>query len=263
MATPTVSALLRANQAYYAQLSRTQSLDCGIAFTADSFPHLAEANQFREVEADRAGWSAAVLDAVDAHFGKLNLRCQIWAPAADASVRDLEPFLLDRGFSRREIIAMALRTWVDPPIDEGVRVLPARAMRKALRAVHEAEYGAAGEAEREMLIDAASERLNDHRMDEFVALRDGEPAGRCAFFQIGDVARVSGLYVLEAHRRRGVGRALLGQMLRLARRLLIRRVCVPLLSEDAEAIELLRRCGFEADGVTCEYAAPGARLFHP
>ncbi len=263
MATPTLASLLRADQAYYAQISRTRSLDKGIAFTSDAFPVVAEANQFREVWVDPADDLSAVFAAVDTNFGKLGLSCQLWAPSADGSTEGLEPFLLDRGFSRRNITAMALRSHTATLIGEAIRVLPARAMRKALRLIHEAEYKGLEASEREMFIEAALERLNDHRLDEFVALRTGEPAGRCALFQIGDVGRVCGLFVLPAHRRCGVGQALLSQSLKLARRLQLRLVCVPVLSDNEAALGLLQRCGFERDGMTREYAAQGARLFQP
>jgi len=234
MATATVSALLRANQAYYAQLCETCSLEqWGIAFTAKeaAYARVAEANQFREIVIDETMRPAEVYAAVEEHFGVRGLSCLIWAPAADAPTDALGSFLAERGFVRREIVAMGPTAGVDRPADDRVRVLPARAMRRAMREIHGRQYASVDGATREALVSAAVERLNDPRMDGFVAMHGSAAVGYGVLFQIGDVGRISALHVVEGARRQGVGRALIGQMVRLARRLALRVVCMPVPSD--------------------------------
>ena len=266
MATATVSALLRANQAYYAQLSETCSLEhWGIAFSAKGREQatVAEANQFREVIIEDGSEFERVFSAVETYFGELGLSCFIWAPAADADDDALAEFLGRRGFRRREMLAMTVREWVDSDVDAGVRLLPARAMRRGLQVVHEERFAAAGTKQRNNLIGAVIERLNDPRMDAFVAVVEDKPAGYGALFQIGDVGRICDVYITPEFRRRGVGRALVGQMLRLARRLCLRAVCAPVESYNAAGLALYGSSGLVPDGSVVEFVAADCGALHP
>jgi len=258
--TPTLSSLLRANQAYVAQLSAGESLDWGVAFVSDAYPRLVCANQFREVVIDDARRLPEAFDAVTSYFAERGATCGLWAPAAGASVEAMEPFLLGKGFVRRSVSVLVARSQPNASTPDGIRVLPSRAMRKALRLIREDEHGGAAESLREALVDASVDRLNDARLDEFVALADGEPAGCCGLFQIGDIGRVSGLYVRESFRRRRVGTALMDHVLKLSKRLLMRTTCTAVDASDSSTVTFLRSCGFEPDGESVEFLAPAADI---
>jgi len=258
--TPTLSSLLRANQAYVAQLSVGESLDWGVAFVSDAYPTLVCANQFREVVIDDARQMSEAFDAVTSYFAQRSARCGLWAPAAGASVEAMESFLLGKGFVRRRLSILAARSRADSVAHDGIRVLPSRAMRKALRVIREDEHHGAPESLRSALVAASIERLNDARVDEFVALADGEPAGCCGLFQIGDIGRVSGLFVRESFRRRRVGTALMDHVLKLSERLLMRTTCTAVDASDVSTLAFLRKRGFEPDGDSVEFLTPSADI---
>jgi len=152
---------------------------------------------------------------------------------------------------------MRLVREVEAAGDAGVRVLPARAMRRALKALTEREYAGEEGGLGGLLCEAVFERLNDARMDAVVAMSGQKPVGRCGLFQVGEIGRVCGCFVLPEHRGRGVGREMMGHVVRLARRLMLRVVCLPIRSREAEAAGFFEACGFVRDGSVCEFVSPG------
>ena len=261
MSSSTVSSLLRADQAYYAQLAETHALDWGIAFVSNTFSLDPNANQFREVMLEPGTSAAHALAAVNAYFESRDRRCCKWVSAADVDDTDLHRHLIEQGFIYREVRALLLTEWIDVPVPDGVRILPARAMRKSLTAIHDERFDDPNVTGKIGLCQAAQERLNDPRMDAFVAMLDDQPAGCCTLFEIGDIGRICDLYVRNGNRRRAVGRALVGQVLRLARRLLLRVVCAPVAADNEPALKLFASCGLHPDGSIAEFVAPGVTLF--
>lgn len=253
MATATVSAILRSNQAYYAQLSDTTSLQYGIAYTCPRYPSLESANQFREVLIEQLGDVETAFAEVEAHFAGAGVRCYAWVPAADQSIEPMATFLSSKGYCRRDLSAMVVQEWVELPAPRDIRVLPARAMRKALHAIHAEEFRMSDSAKQDMLMAAATERLDEPQMDAFVALLDGAPAGHCTLFQVGDIGRIVDLFVVELFRRGGVATALMGHLLRMARRLTMRITCMEIPSDSVAALTLCERCGLVQDGTTTEF----------
>lgn len=253
MATATVSAILRSNQAYYAQLSDTTSLQYGIAYTCPRYPSLESANQFREVLIEQPGDMEPAFAEVEAHFAGAGVRCYAWVPAADQSIEPVATFLSSKDYRRRDLSAMVVQEWVELPAPRDIRVLPARAMRKALHAIHAEEFRMSDAAEQDMLTAGATERLDESQIDAFVALLDGAPAGHCTLFQVGDIGRIVDLFVVESFRRGGVATALMGHLLRMARRLTMRITCMEIPSDSVAALTLCERCGLVQDGTTTEF----------
>ncbi|MEE9294749.1 MAG: GNAT family N-acetyltransferase [Phycisphaerae bacterium] len=265
MATATESAILRALQAYGLQLGESFSLDWGIAYTCPRFPQLDSANQFREIiieETEAHGFESvglpSVFESVEEHFAQQGLKCRRWAPAVDQPLGKLEAFLTGRGFVCEDFVVMGLRSWADLEVAEGIRVLPARAMPKALCEILHEAYAASEPFLRDALVAAATERLDDPQIQGLVATLEGKPVGFGAFYEVGDIGLVTDVFVSEAYRRRGVGTALMDHILKLARRLMMRITCARVPADGAAAIELLRSCGMEADGRLTEFVAPPA-----
>ncbi len=254
-ATSTVSAILRSNQAYYAQLSDTMTLQWGIAFTSTRYPSVPSANQFREVVIERPEDFELAFDAAQDHFSDVGVKCFVWAPAAAQPVEPLAATLTGRGFRRRDLRAMVLSQVKESSVPQGVRVLPARAMRKALHAINVEAFRSSDAADRELHAASAADRLNDPQMDAFVAMLDGMPAGRCALYQVGDIARIVDLFVVESCRRQGVAIGLMYHVIKMARRLTMRITCAEVAPDNSSALALCERCGMVADGATIEFVS--------
>lgn len=148
---------------------------------------------------------------------------------------------------------MALANWPDVERATGVRVLHARAMRSALRATFVEAESPDSPAQRELSAGACEERLNDPQFDMFVATVDGNPAGRCALFQVGDIARVMDLSVLAPFADRGVDATLVLHVLSLAKRLAMRNICVQVDEASERKPAWFERFGFRADGTIEEF----------
>jgi GNAT superfamily N-acetyltransferase len=82
----------------------------------------------------------------------------------------------------------------------------------------------------------------------FVAMHDGKPVGRVGYLQVGDIARLSELFVLSESRRIGVGRAMATRFLQLARRLLPQAIVACSDIDDAPSAAFLGAMGFTPAG---------------
>jgi GNAT superfamily N-acetyltransferase len=234
-----LTAFRRSERALVEQVAQWESLDFGVAYWSSAFPSLAEANQLRDVWLSDVSAEDAFARA-EAYFTERGTTSQVWSPASSQAVEPVAELLLRKGWNRLEAQVMALAKWdtADVMHDAAVRILPARAMRKAYRAMFEGE-SARG--------DAAMERLNDSNLDAFVAVVDGAAVGRISYLSVGDAARVTNAFVLPEFRRRRIGMQLMGHVLRLARRLLPKALVAAGTTDAGRAF--LTANGFEAVGV--------------
>lgn len=230
------------------QLSEWESLPYGVAFWSAEYPKAPEANQLRDVWlADVDGDTA--FEKAEAYFAAKGVACGRWTAASGQNVEPVARALTSRGWVRRVSTVWGLSSWdwLEFVPNDAIRVLPARAMPKAFRATFED-----GSADAKGRSDLAGERLNDSRLDVFVAVHDSAPAGRIGYLQVGDIARVTELTVLPGLRHRGVAKALATHVLQLARRLLPREIVACSDQEDESAAGFLRRMGFgEAGRMEC------------
>lgn len=249
----TVGWLLRSEQAYCLQLCEKETLDFGIAYYNARFREHPEANQFREVWIEDVARIDDAFTQAEEWFRGRGLVCHRWAPAGGAASDELSSFLLGQGFTRRAFAALALAKWADlhPPSD--VRVLPARAMRAAFAATLVHFDASRLSVDHNLYRDAYLERLNDAPLEMMIAVIDKTPAGRCALFQTGDIARVMDLTVLPAFLDRGVAEALLANVLAFAKRMAMRNVCTMTPLNDPVRLEWLEQAGFVRDGEIVEF----------
>jgi N-acetylglutamate synthase-like GNAT family acetyltransferase len=248
----TVGSLLRSDQAFCGQLCRKETLQYGIAYYSERFADLPEANQFREVAVEDPARFPAAFEEAERWFSERGLRCHRWAPIHGQPTDELADFLISRGFERRVLAAMKLTDWVDLEPATDVRIVPARAMRAALRETFLAADTPTDLRARELLADACNERLDDPQFDMSVAVVEGRPAGRCALYQVGDIARVMPPALLPDYAGGQVATALLAHVLALAKRLLMRKICAQLESGDP-AQAAFEQAGFAADGEIVEF----------
>lgn len=249
------SSWLRAWQAFGEEVCRKETLSSGIAFYAPAFPNAIQANQFREViyEDERAVERA--FDEAEAFFAGKGLICRAWAPAVDHDPAPLDDFLVPRGFVRQGHVVLRLTSWPSLTRAEGVRILPARAARAAFLRTFETEAreDALGEGSAELF----AERLDDPRLDMFVAMREGLPVGRGGLFQVGDIGVITALHATGRAGDRAdpavVEQALLDHLLMLAQRLQIPNILVRLPSESEERRDRFTASGFEVEGELAEF----------
>lgn len=246
MSDPTgiVTAARKSEQALCEQLSEWESLPYGVAFWSEAFAWAAEANQLRDVWlADMDGETA--FERSEAYFEQRGLKCGRWTPASGQAVEPVAELLLRHGWQKKTSMVWGLSSWalLEAPADESIRVLPARAMPKALRATFDD-----GAPDSDRRAELAAERLNDSRLDLFVAMLDGKPVGRVGYLQVGDIARLSELFVLSESRRIGVGRAMATRFLQLARRLLPQAIVACSDIDDAPSAAFLGAMGFTPAG---------------
>ena len=244
MANEVVSAIRRADQVFYEQVGEKITLEYGIAFFVTECPHAQQDNAFREVWVADLGAMPAAWAEVEAFYARRDLTCYRWVPALGQAAETIERFLLEKGLRKEPQAAMHLREWLDFTVEPNVRVLPARAMRQAFRALHEDPQHVAIE----------ERRLDSPQFDVFVATVDNRPAGRCGLLQVGEIANVRDLYVTPEFRQGNVEEALLAHMLEMARRLMMRIVCAKVDVRDAETIAFLEHHGFRQEGEMVEYA---------
>ncbi len=287
---PTVKgSVLRTDQAYLELLAAKNTFDGGIAFWSPAFPRLQSTNQFREVWVKTAAEAAAAIQAAENFYHERGTRCATVALAESQPVETIEGTLSAAGYRRADNIVMGLGAWPPdavtaeadpasagrhqpdgprstpgkhessaPPAHadasaSDIRVLPARPMREAFRECWSAAASFYPPSERDMVVDAANERLDDQRVDAFVAMVAGKPAGMCTLLQIGDVGRIVDVYVLPAHRRAGVATALVRYVIAITKRLAARVVCVEIPLDDAAGKGLFTALGFIDVGRTVEF----------
>jgi len=251
----TVASLLRTTQAFCSQLCEKETLQYGIAYYSHHFAALPEANQFREVCVDDPARIEQAYREAEQAFARQDLFCYRWAPAADRTIDGLEGFLAGQGFRPRRFTALTLVRWVDLQADTRVRVVPARAARAAFRETFFLTLEATGSAAaHEMTAEAYGQRLDDPQMDMFVALVDQAPAGRCALFQVGDIGRIMDLSATQSVVDNAVRRTLLAHVLALAKRLLMRNICVQIDGGvDPAEQAWWEAAGFVPDGTIVEF----------
>jgi GNAT superfamily N-acetyltransferase len=245
--------LLRSEQASCLQLCEKETLEYGIAYYNERFRDHPEANQFREVLIDDAAKIGDAFAEAEGWFGSRGLRCHRWAPAGGVACEDLTGFLLGKGFRQHSFSAMALTQWADLQPSADVRVLPARAMRAAFVETLACSDRPNAPLNLTHFRDACLERLDDAPFEMMIAMVDKKPAGRCALFQTGDIARVMDLAVLPAFQHRGVEAALLANVLALARRMAMRNICTMAPADDVERLQLFEQIGFARAGELVEF----------
>lgn len=253
MVRSTVASLLRSTQAFCSQVCEKMTLEYGIAYYSKAFAELPQTNQFREVFIEDPARMLTAFEEAEAWFGQQGLTCHRWAPAVGQDANTLAGFLADRGFVRRESTALALVNWPNLSIPADVRVLHARAVRAALRKTFVNAQRPATSARRERLASLCEERLNDPQYDMFVALIGGEPAGRCALYQVGDIARLMDLAVLPAFEENSIRTALVAHVVTLAKRLAMQNICLQIDRDETERRAWLEACGFVRDGIVVEF----------
>lgn len=249
----TVGSILRSTQAYCIQLCDKETLDFGIVYHNERYASLPDINQFREVLIEDPKNIPNAYQEAEQWFQEHNLSCHRWAPADGKASDELTLYLSERGFTLRTFTAMALTKWPDLNRTNPVRVLPARAMREAYREILSSTSNIQETSLLNLVIQSGVDRLDDPQYDMFVAILDKKLAGMCALYQVGDIARVMNLNVINSFSDAAIDQALLAHVLSMARRLTIQNVSVLVDNENVAQRKWYENNGFIADGEIVEY----------
>jgi GNAT superfamily N-acetyltransferase len=248
------AAVRRSNQTYFEQVSQRATLSCGYAYFNTDFPRLPTCNFMGEVLLDED--TPDPLSAVRYFYSGLGLHCYRWIPAdgqdPDAVGQLVEPL----GLQRHESMTYSVPPQREYPIDERIRAVGARAMRRAYTRVI-AERSAEHLDLADDLTAVQLQRLNDPQYDAFVGLIDDEPVGVISVYQVGAIGRLCDLCVCEPHRRKGIATALLSFAIQTARRWALRPICIEVSARNTAARALVEQAGFEQGSPIISFAEPG------
>ncbi|MFN0134888.1 MAG: GNAT family N-acetyltransferase [Phycisphaerae bacterium] len=234
----TIAAVRRARQAYLDQLCERVTLDCGVAHllrdeaTVSPIP---EANIVTDFAVQSMPHEA--IREVDAFYRERGLQCSAIIPADGQAGDSMVAVMREAGFERFALhCAVFNSAGAAPPTrTDGVTILSARSVRRAFqRLAMLRERGYADESIAVLRAGLFEQRLDDAAFEVFVAMRQGEPLGFVALQQVGQIGRLSDIYVDDSSRRQGVATALVSYACATARRWALRPVCVDVLAGARE-----------------------------
>ncbi|GMV98850.1 MAG: hypothetical protein AMXMBFR83_31980 [Phycisphaerae bacterium] len=251
----TLSAVRRASHVYFTLVAEQVTLSCGVALVCPRYPSYPDGNHLREVVLPPGTSLEAAYEEVQTFYAGQGLRCFRWVPAAGQAVEPIADFLTARGYRPQTLLAMRQASAVRPAGAADVRILPARAMRKALREIIMNREDVSPET-RETMLNVVTDRLDHPPFDLFVAMCGDAPAGFGALLQAGEIGLAEPIFVDQRFRRRGVGLAIMAHLLALSRRLAMRTTCLATEETNLPARALYERCGFEVDGSLVQFIAP-------
>ena len=247
-----ITAARRCEQAWWEHICESEPLEYGVAFTAPSYPTYAAAQQLRDVWLHEVDGPTAY-DRAERYFAERDLTCHAWSPAAGQETEPVAAVMAQRGWQRSSLIALGMADTSavpDPAVVDGIRVLPARAMRRTYRQLlDEFDHGEDSAA-------AAFERLDDANCDVLLAVRDKVAVGRIVYHEVGDFARLRDFFVASTEDFEALGLHLLAHALLIARRLLPRVLVTCVAESDTRLRALYESCGFAAAGEIVQFRRP-------
>ena len=251
--TDITAAVRRSNQTYFEQTAERVTISCGYAYTRPEYRLLPDCNFVGEILLDDDTPDPVAY--VNDYFLKRMTECRRWFPSQQQDPEPVAALVEPLGFERREYIAYGCRDEETGDVDERFRFIGARAMRRAYTSVIEqrsAEFPELADA----LTTVQLERLDDPRYDGFVALKDDEPVGMIAVYQVGEIGRLCDLFVPGPHRRNGVATALVNYGVQTARRWALRPLCMQIAAHNTAGRALAAKTGFGEDGIIVGFVRP-------
>jgi GNAT superfamily N-acetyltransferase len=189
----------------------------------------------------------AVLEVTEEVLGGAGLRHRRLIIDEPSAAAPLAGAACERGWSSSTLLAMVWRRPLDHPVPvDGVVELEPAAYDPVQRRLNSEEPWATPEVLDQMAV-AWSELSAAVRLRCFAAGPADDPVAGCVLIGDGDVAQIDAVQTLEAHRRRGYGRAVIQRALAAAAE--DRITLVHLFADAADwPHELYERMGFDTVG---------------
>jgi ribosomal protein S18 acetylase RimI-like enzyme len=241
-----------------AHLGEETTLDAGSAITNPQTPDVWDANALFDAALPEGQSPADFLRLVEDHYASQGTRCAtiILNPSQPAgSAQALETHLFSIGFRQFKIniLAASPPALRDAAAPEGVKIIPARASFKHLRALIEewtAPLGVPGFADVTLL------HYDDPRYDALLALKDGVAIGHVGVFALGEVGRIDDVYITPGMRNQRLGTVLVSRAAEICQRSLFRHVLLSVDPQNAPAQRLYASFGCRRIGDFIAYRAP-------
>lgn len=236
-------------------LGEETPLDAGVAFTNRELPRIGEANRVMDAALPPGVSPADAVDEVRRYFRDVGTACLGWVAnpaAAESRTRPLIEHLVETGWRPDPYDVMHLGLRPSGRVEEtaGLTVIPARASFRHARALADEEAAERGEPQ---LADASMLHLDDPHWDVSIALRDGQAIARAGVLAVGEIGRIEHVFVGKSHRRRSVGRTMVGRILEVCARSLFKHVMLGVRPDDHAAIDLFAGFGFRKIGQIVAY----------
>jgi ribosomal protein S18 acetylase RimI-like enzyme len=248
----------RAELHWTRHLAEEVTLDVGTAFANPELAGVYSANCVMDAALPDGTSPEQAMAEVTAHFAAAGTRCWKWVmnPAAPAQrTQPLCDHLLAAGYVREAEDVMYLKSYPSEAIREvgDLKIIPARASFRHMRAL--AEEGAKDWSAPD-LADATMMHLDDSHTDALVAIRGGIAAAYVAVLSVGEIGAIQVLYVSAPFRGQGIGRTMMSRALEICARSLFKHVFLCVAPENAPAIALYQRCGFQRIGQAISFRSP-------
>jgi ribosomal protein S18 acetylase RimI-like enzyme len=223
------------------------TLECGVAMVTPALPRVHMANQLLDGFMPDDMSPADVVAHVDETYRAAGVRCCKWTinPSMPPErTRPLEEHLLSNGFRRETFDLMYLKGRPAGTIEEvsGLKIIPARASFRHARQLIEKIVAHWNTPE---LVDAMMSHYDDPHTDALLALKDGEAAAIVEVLSVGELGCIEGLDVAEHFRGQGIGRTMMSRAMEICARSLFKHVFLTVRPDNAPAIALYRKFGFE------------------
>ena len=249
--------LALADQAYadYCSAGReTEQVDLGLAICTPKYPRVHDANRLFFARVPRGADAEELLADAERHYvtrGSTLQRLMLARLAPKAETVPLLELLRRRGWRELHFDIMRLDR-ASPLRERTCRIISARS---AMR-LYDAFAREAAASIEPQLADVSIERLDDPQYEALVAIVDGRVVARAALMTSGEVGLIEQVKVLDAYRRRGLGRAVVEAAIELCMRAQLKHVLLTVGTHNEVAKRLYASLGFTKLGEEVTFAAP-------
>jgi len=245
-----IRALRRSRRIMADAILPVEPIDAAHVYCSPDHRAIRMVNFAGEVAAGTANDASSLLDAIDARFEQGGSTCHVLEPVAAEAGQPLRDAARARGFESIAKTALQLEDYEPAEPNRDLQILPIRAAMPELpvfyRAMATQGLKLPDEAAHQFA-EVMIERLNDPRLELFIARESSGPIGVAGVLSLGEIGVIDPAFVLPAGRGRGAAKALLHHTIDHCARAMFRAVVLAR-SADCDSIPLYESLGFARAG---------------